>query len=310
MRRAGMKIAVAIPARNEERTIGSVVALSRRITPHIVVINDGSEDRTEEVAKAAGAFVINHEVNKGKGAAIQTAFSWAKAARVDILVLLDGDGQHDPREIPKLLEPILKGEAEITIGSRWVEEEGLKEMPSHRKLGNKILTLVTQMAGSAGVKDTQSGFRAFRGDVLDKLYIYSYGFEVESALLIQASQRGYRIVEVPVKCRYGDLEANTERSSSHGFRVLNFLLSILRKEQPLKYFVLLSLPFMLATAYFGYNLLLYFRAHGHFLVSYAFLTAAGMIITSFIIYAGLILQAINRRSKDILNRIEELYEIR
>lgn len=305
-----LNIAAAIPARNEERTIASVVALTRRLVPQVVVINDGSTDRTEYVAKAAGAHVINHRTNRGKGAAIETAFSWAKAAGVDVLVLLDGDGQHDPREIPKLLDPILKDEADITVGSRWVSEDGLKEMPSHRKLGNTVLTLVTRMAGGAPVKDTQSGFRAFGRRAIEGLVINAFGFEVESTILIQAHQKRMRVLEVPIRCRYGDLEANTERSSSHGFRVLNYLLRLLRTEKPLKYFLLLSIPFILGTGYFAYRLFEFYSENGYLYVGYAFLAVAGMTLSAFIIYAGLILQAINRRSSEIIRKIEWISEVR
>lgn len=301
----GMNIVAAIPARNEERTIGSVVALTKRFIPQVVVINDGSTDRTEHIARAAGAHVINHRTNRGKGVAIETAFSWARASGVDVLVLLDGDGQHDPREIPKLLDPVLKGRADITVGSRWISEGGLKEMPPHRRLGNAVLTMVTRMAGGAPVKDTQSGFRAFGKRALKDLTVNARGFEVESALLIQANQKGMRVVEVPVRCQYGDLEANTERSSSHGFRVLNYLLRLLRTEKPLKYFLLLSIPFLMGTGYFAFRLFDFYRAKGYLYAGYAFMTIAGMTLSAFIIYAGLILQAINRRSREILRMIEE-----
>jgi len=306
----GVNIAVAIPARNEERTIASVVALTRRIIPNVIVINDGSTDRTGFVARAAGAHVVNHRTNRGKGAAIETAFSWARATGVDVLVLLDGDGQHDPREIPKLLDPVLKGEADIAVGSRWISEEGLREMPSHRRLGNTVLTFMTRMAGGAPVKDTQSGFRAFGRKAIRELRINALGFEVESTILIQARQRNMRVVEVPIRCRYGNLEANTERSSSHGFRVLNYLLRLLRTEKPLKYFLLLSIPFLSGTGYFAYRLFEFYKENGYLYVGYAFLTIAGITLSAFIIYAGLILQAINRRSYEIIRKIENLSEVR
>jgi len=117
-------VVVAIPAFNEEIAIGSVVLRSLKYADKVIVVNDGSKDRTAEIAKMAGADVIEHTTNGGKGAAIKDAFDYAKFVNADILVLIDGDGQHNPDEIPVLLAPILKGEADFVNGSRFINGNG------------------------------------------------------------------------------------------------------------------------------------------------------------------------------------------
>ncbi|EHR79127.1 glycosyl transferase [Thermococcus litoralis DSM 5473] len=114
-----MKTLIIIPAYNEELTIGSVVALAKKYGD-VLVVDDGSKDRTSEIAQKAGAIVIRHEVNKGKGAALKTGFGYALANGYDVIVTIDADGQHNPDEIPLLLKPILEGEADLVIGSRYL----------------------------------------------------------------------------------------------------------------------------------------------------------------------------------------------
>ena len=157
-------VVVVIPCYNEVISIGSLVLRSQHYTDHIVVIDDGSNDKTTEVARLAGARVIRHKVNRGKGASIKTAFSYAKAAGADILVLLDGDGQHNPDEIPLLIEPILKGEADIVNGSRFLAKAE-HNVPKYRRIGQEFLTFLTNSASRQKLTDSQNGFRAFPGRV-------------------------------------------------------------------------------------------------------------------------------------------------
>ncbi len=157
---ARQKVIVAIPAYNEEVAIGSVVLRSLKHADIVIVIDDGSEDRTAEVAKAAGALVLSHAKNEGKGAGIRDAFLYANNSGADVLVLIDGDGQHDPHEIPHLIEPLITEEADLVNGSRFL---GAAEnnVPRYRRVGQEILTLATNAGTRRKITDTQSGFRAF-----------------------------------------------------------------------------------------------------------------------------------------------------
>src|SRR2546430_2419154 len=153
------KILVAIPAFNEGPTIGSVVLKARQFASEVVVIDDGSGDDTAETAALAGAHVIRHARNLGKGAAIRSGWLYARERRLDALVLLDGDHQHDPNDIPRLLEPILTGKADVVLGVRWGKTSS---MPVYRRVGKRMLDYATAaIVKNAAVTDSQCGFRGF-----------------------------------------------------------------------------------------------------------------------------------------------------
>jgi glycosyltransferase involved in cell wall biosynthesis len=237
-----MRIAVAIPAKNEQRAIGSIVTMCLEHSDKVLVVNDGSTDKTALVALLAGAEVVSHRVNKGKGAAIATSLKWAMKENVDILVFIDGDGQHDPDAIPSLVEPIIKGETDITIGSRWHHEEGLSEMPVHRMLGNWILSTATSLSLSKTIKDSQSGFRAFHKRTFPVfMQSMEVGFAVESEMIALADKAGFGWKEVGIKASYLNLDANSESSWYHGLSVLGRALKVMRLQKPGRFFGALSI---------------------------------------------------------------------
>ena len=193
-----MGITVIIPALNEEEAIGTVVReVPRDIAGEIVVVDNGSTDRTAEVAQAAGARVIR-EPMRGYGAA---CLAGAMAANhTDILVFLDGDRSDDPREMPVVLGPLLNGHADLVIGSRTtgLTEEGA--LTSHQRFGNRLVTWLVRLL--YGVTLTDIGpFRAIRAPVLRDLGMEhkTYGWPVE--MIVKAAKKGYRVVNVPVSCR-------------------------------------------------------------------------------------------------------------
>src|SRR5207249_7503548 len=141
------KILVAIPAFNEGPTIGSVVLKARQFASEVVVVDDGSSDDTAETAALAGAHTIRHARNLGKGMAIRTGWLYARAKGLEALVLLDGDHQHDPSDIPRLIEPILNGEADVVLGVRWGKTSG---MPAYRRVGKRVLDYATAAAMKKG----------------------------------------------------------------------------------------------------------------------------------------------------------------
>src|SRR4051812_31722391 len=143
-KRRPTRVAVAIPAYNEERFIGSTVLQALQYAPRVVVIDDGSSDATAQIAHWAGAEVIQHEGNRGKSEAVNTALAWARSHDVDALVLVDGDGQHKPGEIAQVLDPVLDGEADLVIGSRFLSVKS--RIPIYRTIGQHALTAVTNLA--------------------------------------------------------------------------------------------------------------------------------------------------------------------
>ena len=154
-----IRIVAGMPMYNEEETIGTVVTMALRHVDEVICIDDGSSDSSARIAEACGATVIRHRGNQGYGAALKTLFKSTRDSDVDILVVLDSDGQHDTADIPKLIQPILDEEADFTIGSRFVEGGEGNDMPAYRRLGIKVITAASNLTSDLGIKDTQSGFR-------------------------------------------------------------------------------------------------------------------------------------------------------
>ncbi|KPU63073.1 dolichol-phosphate mannose synthase [Thermococcus sp. EP1] len=189
-------ISLIIPAYNEAKRIGSVLSKIPDFIDEIIVVDDGSKDNTSEVAKNWGAKVIRLKQNQGKGAAMKAGINKASG---DIIVFMDADGQHNPKEIEKLIIPIINDEADFVIGSRLIKTQGKR--PLIRKLSNFLSTFLIKLKLGIEVKDTQSGFRAIKREFLPD--IESKRYEVETELLIKAVKKGARVKETPVERIYG-----------------------------------------------------------------------------------------------------------
>jgi glycosyltransferase involved in cell wall biosynthesis len=209
-------VVVCIPAYNEETRIGRVVRESRKFAHHVIVCDDGSADNTAEEAAENGALVLRHDRNEGKGAALRTLLGIARKLSPDVIITLDADGQHDPSDIPKLVMPILDGLADVVIGSRFGSGN---KIPIYRKLGNSILTSLTNMTAKTRVQDTQSGFRAYSSRVISTITINRNGMGVDSELLIRVAKGGFKIEEKKVSVKY-EGETSTFNPLSHTLRVV------------------------------------------------------------------------------------------
>ncbi len=195
-----MKICVLIPGYNEEKMIGQVVSKARKIISNVIVIDDGSTDNTSKIAKDAGAIVVRHEVNRGKGAALKTGFQYALEHNYQAVITMDSDGQHDVNDIPKFLNALLEKKADIVIGSRMND---ISTMPAIRKVTNKLTSFVSSLLMHQKVDDSQSGFRLINCDVLRSITLETDRYDTESEILIKASRAGFRITSVPIKTIYG-----------------------------------------------------------------------------------------------------------
>ncbi len=213
----------AIPCLNTERFIADVVSRAKRYVDQVIVIDDGSHDGTAERAKAAGAIVINHRTNQGYGRAIRSCLEAARASGAEALVILDGDGQHDPDEIPRLLAPVLDGEADLVIGSRFLGVKG--NMPRYRKFGIKIITLLFNLGSRTKVSDAQSGFRAYSKKLLETLSLSKRGMSISIETLEEIRRSGAIIKEVPISCLYTSSAINP-KAISHGLGVAFSVVSI------------------------------------------------------------------------------------
>jgi len=216
------KVVAAIPCFNTELSIADVVSRARKYVDQVIVIDDGSRDGTIEVAKAAGALVINHGTNRGYGIAVKSCFEAAEANAADVLVILDGDGQHNPDELPRLLAPVLRGEADLTIGSRFIADN--HNMPRYRKFGISVINFLWNFGSKVKVSDTQSGFRVYRRGVLQGVSLVETGMSVSVETLEKIRSKGATIKEVPISCLYVPSVLNMG-AIRHGLRVA---LSVIR----------------------------------------------------------------------------------
>jgi len=210
-----MNIIAVIPCLDEAQFIEDIVAGALKHADKVIVVDDGSMDGTAEVARVSGAVVISHEKRRGAGAATRSGFEAAIKMGADIVVTLDGDGQHDPIEIPLLVQPIKDGKADLVIGSRFLRAA---EVPRYRKFGIDMITWMYNLGSSIKIADAQSGFRAHSRKLLESVAIThdDFGFSID--VLVQAREKGFNIVEVPISCIYHD-QGSTENPVIHGLIV-------------------------------------------------------------------------------------------
>lgn len=222
--RPAVSVSVVLPAYNEAATIADVVRGALRVTPNlreVLVVDDGSSDDTAAVARAAGALVISHPRNLGKGEAVRTA---CRAARGGILVFLDADGQDDVGEIPLLVEALGPGVA-MAIGSRFAGRLLDGSITALNRFGNRLLTAVFNQLYGCAITDTQAGFRAVRRDCLDVDALRAQAYEIETEMLIHVLRGGGRVVEVPVTRHPRGGGATSFLPVYHGLRILGAMLA-------------------------------------------------------------------------------------
>lgn len=195
------KIAVIIPALNAERTLPRVVVDARAQLEPVLVIDDGSTDATGDVARAAGATVIRHSVNRGKGAALKTGFAWALENGFDGVITLDADGQHLASEIPKFLRERERGGADLIIGGR---SHLFEQMLPRRRRANRFSASAIAFAAGVTITDSQSGFRFYSSNLLRKLQLRANGFDMESEVIVRAGRRKFGIVTIPIELGFVD----------------------------------------------------------------------------------------------------------
>ena len=187
--------------------------------------------------------MITHPKNLGYGAAIRSIFLKAKELNADILVTFDADGQHRIEDINKVMEPLINEEADIVIGSRFLDSEGQKEIPTYRKFGIKAITALTTSSIKENISDSQSGFRAYSKKVLQEIMPSEFGMGVSTEILIKSSKKKFRIKEVPIIVLY-EGDTSTQNPVSHGFSVVLSTIKFISIEHPLKFYGIPGIGFL------------------------------------------------------------------
>lgn len=283
-------ITALLPAYNEEISIGSVVLRTKQYANRVIVIDDGSSDHTAEVAALAGEEVLRHPKNLGKGAALKTGFESLNGSAV--IVTIDSDGQHDPADIPRLADPILKGEADLVNGSRYLNGNK-KDTPFYRRVGQKVLDAATSIDSGLSLTDSQSGFRAFSSCSKGAFRFKENGLAIESEMLADAAAAGLRVKEVEIGVRY-DVDGSSEHPVAHGVRVLVKVLHDMELRRPLYYFTAPGLLMAGAGIFIGLDFLQTFYRGGNLYYGPVLFMMLLTLVGSFMAMTGVILHSISR----------------
>ena len=280
-----MKIIIRIPAYNEAKNIENIISKLKKITDTIIVCDDGSSDLTSEISKKMGAMVLTHDHNEGYGAAIRTIFLKAKELDADVLVTFDADGQHRFEDIEKVILPIKNDQADIVIGSRFLENSS--EIPRYRKLGINIITKVTNSTINEKITDAQSGFRAYNKKTLQQINPTEKGMGVSTEILIKSSSVNLRIIEVPITVLYAD-NTSTHNPISHGTSVIISTIKYTSIEHPLKFYGIPSIVFLGIGIIFSYFAIGYYAEIGKLNTNLTIIAASTML-TGIILFISAIL---------------------
>jgi glycosyltransferase involved in cell wall biosynthesis len=287
---SGKNIVAVIPAYNEELAIGSAIIRTTQFVDKVIVIDDGSKDLTSSIAEHSGAEVIRLSKNHGKSYAVLRGFDRARQLNADIVVMLDGDGQHHPEEIPSIIAPILKDEADFVIGSRFLNDDN--SIPIYRKVGQKTLDTFTKFASSYKSTDSQSGFRALNAKALNSFTIEPTGYDIESVMISYLSDQGFRIVEVPIIVDYEVPNKHKKNFLSHGMAVLSNLVGIIGYRRPLISFGIPGLVLIIIGLYFAFWAFSEYTLTKVFIYSITAVGAVFLLIGLLLINTALILNSI------------------
>ncbi|MBW2005444.1 MAG: glycosyltransferase, partial [Deltaproteobacteria bacterium] len=255
----------------------------------VIVVDDGSSDATAEIAEALGVKVLKHPQNLGYGAAIKTCFKAARKLNADAMVILDADEQHNPDDIPFLLNKIKEG-SDIVIGSRFLENS---KMPTYRKFGIDILNLAMRWAG-VKVSDCQSGFRAYSKKAIREIDLQEEGMSISSEILYQAKGKNLKISEVPIVCNYAVENPSSENPLVHGLTVLLSIVRLIEFSRPLQFFGLIGIPLFGAGVAFGVWVLRSFNSTGSLPLGPTLIMTLLVLLGIFTLYTGIILHSIAR----------------
>jgi glycosyltransferase involved in cell wall biosynthesis len=243
---------VCIPAFDEEKTIGDIVKKSLQYADKVIVCDDGSKDKTSKAAQESGAEVISHKTNQGYGAAIITLFERARKENADIMVTLDGDGQHDPNQIPLLIDTLTEHNLDVVIGSRFLDQS--TKHTGYRKRGIKIITSASNFGTDFKLSDAQSGFRAYSKNAIESIRPTETGMSVSTEILLKISNKGLSLAEVPISVSYGD-NTSTQNPVPHGVTVLMNTLKFISVKHPIPFYGFPGIVLVIAGAITGYQFL-------------------------------------------------------
>ena len=284
-----MKITVGIPAYNEEKNIAKIIVKLKKMVDQILVCDDGSTDSTCAIAESLGVTVIKHPKNLGYGSAIRSIFLKSREINSEVLVTIDADGQHKIEDVKKIIKPITDGQADISIGSRFLDKRD--NAPKYRKLGINIITKVTNSSLSEKITDAQSGFRAYNSKVLQALTPSDSGMGISTEILIKSSNLGFKIAEVPTEILY-DGDTSSQNPVSHGTGVLLSTLKYISIERPLRFYGIPSFILFAIGFVFTFFATQYYAEVGRLNTNLTLIAAGTLVIAVILIVTAILLYSL------------------
>lgn len=294
-----MQVVIGIPAYNEEKNIAKILVKLQNVANKIIVCNDGSTDLTGKIADKMGAIVINHPKNFGYGAAIKSLFSKACELDADVLITFDADGQHRIEDINKVLEPIESNNADIVIGSRFLDNN--EKVPAYRKFGINAITKMSNITTKKKITDSQSGFRAYNKKALHDINPSDNGMGVSTEILIKADKKSLRVVEVPITILY-EGETSTHSPLSHGISVMLSTMKFISIEHPLKFYGIPGLIFLLIGFIFIIWTIQVYAEYGSVITNVALVGIASTIVATLFLMTSIILYSLVNVVREGKNR--------
>jgi glycosyltransferase involved in cell wall biosynthesis len=292
-----LKVIAGMPAYNESKYVGTMVLSTRQYVDEVVVVDDGSIDNTVEIARLAGAVVVQHPRNWGYGAAIQTILHEARKRDPDILVILDADAQHNPKEIPNLLKPISEG-YDLVIGSR---KKQANRIPLYRRVGQRLISRSINVLSNDRLTDSECGFRAFSRKAIATLDLKENGMAISAETVAEAARRNLKIAEVPISVKY-DKDSSTLNPVTHGLGVLTKIVVMISERKPLFFFGLAGTLLVIIGLIAGIFALRLYSSSGIVSVGWTLLSIFFIIIGAISFFTGLTLRSINSIIRSALTR--------
>ena len=285
-----MKIIIGLPTYNEEENIAAIIIKLKKTYDGIIVCDDGSSDLTGEIAKKMGVDVITHTKNLGYGSAIKSLLTKFKETDADILVTFDADGQHRVEDIETVIEPIIKNQSDISIGSRFLDGKNT-DIPTYRKIGIKAITNITNIGTKTKLTDSQSGFRAYHKRVISDILPSEHGMGASTEILIKANKKQFRIKEVSIKVLY-DGNTSTHNPASHGISVLLSTMKFISIEHPLKFYGFPGLVFLGIGLAFIIWTIQVFSESGIVLTNVALIGLSSTIVATMLLMSAIMLYSL------------------
>ncbi len=287
---SSIRTVVAMPAYNEEGYIAKTVMGARQYADIVLVVDDGSKDDTVPIARALGALVVQHEVNRGYGGALQTIFNTARKIEADELVIMDSDGQHDPRDIESLLRKLREGN-DVVIGSRFIKGAS-GDIPAYRKVGMKVLDTATQYASDLTITDSQSGFRAYGKRAIQTIQLGGNDMSAGSEILIQIGAHNLKVAEEPIRVRYDIENSSSQNPLIHGLSVLNAIVKFASCKKPIWFFGMPGLLLTTSGVFAGFMAFSDYYITAKFPFALSMVSALTLVMGMLLISSGLILNAL------------------